>query len=390
MGEGAVPDAIERAVPDAIEQALELAHERGEVGVQVAAYLGDQLIVDVWSGTADLVTGRPVSADTMFPVFSTTKAITVTALHIQAERGLVDYGERVATYWPEYAANGKGATTVRDALTHRAGIPQMPGGVTPELMCDWEWMVEHVAALEPLYEPGATSAYHALVFGWLIGEIVRRTDPGRRPFGQFVREEICEPLGIEDLWLGVPSDAIPRVAVLSADVDEPIAWSEPRARSTMPRAVSPTATVHNRHDIWQACDPGAGGIMSARAAARFFAMLANGGELDGVRLLSEDHVRALTRRRDRPEELDAIMMGGGVYAPPIGVGGFWLEHPVADHGPHVLLHGGAGGSIGWANLDTGLGAAICHNRMFDDFATDLEHHPLIPLGDAVRTVARTH
>src|SRR2546425_11169023 len=112
----------------------------GEIGLQVAAYVDGERVVDVWGGLADETTGRTVNGDTLFPVFSVTKAVTATALHIQAERGLVDYDTPIAHYWPEFGAHGKEKGTVRDALTHRIGIPQMPEGVTPELMCDWEWM----------------------------------------------------------------------------------------------------------------------------------------------------------------------------------------------------------------------------------------------------------
>jgi CubicO group peptidase (beta-lactamase class C family) len=111
--------------------------EKGEVGLQVAAYLDGQLIVDVHSGTADLETGRSVDQKTLFPVFSVVKAVTAVALHIQAERGLIDYEAPIARYWPEFAANGKDKATIRDALSHRLGIPQMPTGVTPELMSDY-------------------------------------------------------------------------------------------------------------------------------------------------------------------------------------------------------------------------------------------------------------
>jgi CubicO group peptidase (beta-lactamase class C family) len=163
--------------------------------------------VAAWSSTpgretADPASGRAVTASTLFPVFSVTKAVTVTALHIQADRGLLRYDDRVADHWPEYGVNGKESTTIRDALTHRSGAPQMPAGVTPELMCDWDWMVSGVAAQRPAFPPGTRSAYHSHVYGWLIGEIVRRTDPLRRSFGDFVRQEICKPLGIDDLWVG--------------------------------------------------------------------------------------------------------------------------------------------------------------------------------------------
>jgi CubicO group peptidase (beta-lactamase class C family) len=119
----------------AVEGAI---REQGEVGLQVAVYHRGELVVDAWGGVADETTGRKVDADTLFPVFSVVKAVTATALHIQAERGLIAYDQPVARYWPEFAAQGKEHATIRDALSHRLGIPQMPEGVTPELMCDYD------------------------------------------------------------------------------------------------------------------------------------------------------------------------------------------------------------------------------------------------------------
>ena len=199
-------------VQDAIDVAI---GERGEIGVQVAAYLDSELVIDQWGGLADETTGREVDSDTLFPVFSNIKAVTATALHIQAERGLVDYYQPVARYWPEFGKYGKDKGTVFDALTHRIGVPLMPVGVTPELMCDWDWMVGQVAEMHPLFEPGTRSGYMAYTFGWVVGEVVRRTDPKHRPFGQFIQEEICQPLGITDLWAGIPPEVEPRVARLT-------------------------------------------------------------------------------------------------------------------------------------------------------------------------------
>ncbi len=368
-----------------VEHGLRSALDAGELGVQVACYVGNELIVDECVGLADRFTGTPVTPETLFCVFSVSKAITVTALHLQVERGRLAYDAPVSRYWPEFGRHGKAATTVRDVLTHRAGIPQMPAGVTVERMCDWDWMVAQVAELEPMFPPGTTSAYHALVYGWIIGELVVRSDPEHRPFGRFVREEICDPLAIEDLWFGVPDEDVARVATLSTDMAPPA--SDGMSSLTMPPAVAPCASVHNRRDVVQACIPGAGAIMSARAGARFFALLANAGQLDGVRLLQEETVHAMTKLRTNPTEIDQALAGGGTVAPPIGVGGYWLADPVAGPGPGMLCHGGSGGSIGWADLDRRLGATICHNRMFDTIgAAAVLPHPFAGLGDALRAL----
>src|ERR1700736_3802527 len=121
-----------RIVQKAVDAAIA---EGGEIGLQVAAYLNGELVVDVWGGLADETTGRRVDGDTLFPVFSVTKAVTATALHIQAERGLIDYDRPSSDYWPEFVAKGKGTATVRDALTHQPGIPLMPAGVSAEQIC---------------------------------------------------------------------------------------------------------------------------------------------------------------------------------------------------------------------------------------------------------------
>jgi CubicO group peptidase (beta-lactamase class C family) len=369
---------------DAVTRALDEARALGELGVQVAAYRHGELMVDSWTGDADPVTGRPVDGSTLFSIFSVTKAVTATALHVQAARGRVAYDAPVARYWPEFGRHGKDAITVHDVLTHRAGIPQMPEGVTIPLMCDWEWMVEQIAASTPLFPPGERSAYHSLVFGWLVGELVRRTDPSARPFSQFVGEEITGPLAIEDLWFGVPTEHTARVAVLVSDDSSPGDRGDLAGRA-MPTAVAPSPKTHNDPRVRAACLPGAGVIATARSTARFFAMLANEGELDGVRLLPADHVRWLTTPRARPDEVDAVLAGSVNAVPAISMGGFRLSDPVAGDGPGVLCHPGSGGSIGWADLHTGLAGAICHNRMFAVRAG--VRHPFASLGDALRSVA---
>lgn len=374
-----------RVVQKTVDAAI---REGGEIGLQVAAYVDGKLVVDVWGGLADETTGRKVNGDTIFPVFSVTKAVTATALHIQAERGLIDYDAPIAHYWPEFGAHGKEKGTVRDALTHRIGIPQMPEGVTPELMCDWDWMVQRLADAKPLFAPGTKSAYLAYTFGWIIGEVVRRTDAKRRPFGTFVQEEICAPLGIDSLWLGIPDEAEPRVAKLTnmprPSPQAPGLSSEALIPIAIPPQVGVTQKVFGRTDVRRACIPGAGGIMNARSAARFFAMLANGGELGGVRLLSEERVRSFNVPRANREEFDPVVW----RALNLGIGGFHLggesppAPPVVGRNPHIICHPGAGGSIGWADPDARLAVAICHNRMFD--APTPEGNPFVPIGNAVR------
>src|ERR1700722_15941642 len=206
-----------RITDDRVERAMEVARGAGEEGLGVAAYLDGELIINTWAGVADSATGRVVDERTLFQVFSVTKAFTATALHLQAERGLVDYDLPIARYWPEFGCRGKERTTVRDALCHRAGIPQMPVGVTPELMFDWEWMVGQIESFRPWFPPGTTNSYHVLIWGWIIGEIIQRCDPEGRSVSAVVQEEVCAPLGITGFHMPLDAADASRVTRLSAD-----------------------------------------------------------------------------------------------------------------------------------------------------------------------------
>lgn len=362
-----------------VEEAVAHAIDSGaETGLQVVAYRNGRKVIDISAGLADPATGRKVTPDTLFNVYSVTKAVAATALHIQAERGFVDYNAPIATYWPEFAAEGKGSATVRHALTHRVGVPQMPAEVTPEMMCDWDAMARAIAALPPLAPPGEKTLYQSMTFGWIVGEIVRRTDPKGRDFRQFIIDEIATPLGAPDLWLGIPDEAGPRVAIMSdrnaGDPPPPLATL---FSQSMPPQVALVPPVFERPDVRRACIPGVGGIFTARSEARFWAMLAEGGELDGVRLLSADRVRSFSSIRDNGDEPDPVMFGTPI---PISVGGYWLggDRVTSDR---AIWHPGAGGSIGWADPDHRLAVAICHNRMFNARAP--EDDPILPITRAI-------
>lgn len=368
--------AIDHApVKAAIRSAIDAGHEEA---VHVVAYRDGQICLDLWDGLADPATGRLATADTLYNVYSVTKAVAATALHIQAEKGLVAYDAPIAEYWPAFAQNGKAAATVRHALTHRAGVPLMPEGVTPELMCDREWMANAIAAMQPLAPPGEKTLYQSMTFGWIIGEIVSRSDPTGRDMNTFVQEEIVAPLGLRDLWIGIPGEVADRVAVMSNrnDNDPPPPEATLYARS-MPHAVDLVPRVFERRDVQRACIAGVGGIFNARDEARFWAMLAGGGELDGVRLLSAERVAAFSSMRDNGDEPDPVMFGMPI---PISVGGYWLGGQRVSS-PRAIWHPGAGGSIGWADPDQDIAVAICHNRMFN--ARDPKDDPILPISRAV-------
>lgn len=366
-------------VQSVVEASIAAGHEHG---MQVCAYLHGRKVIDVAAGVKNPATGEKVDHDTLFNVFSVTKAVMLTAVHILAERGRFDYDTPVGDIWPEYARNGKEGTTVRHMLTHRAGVPQMPDGITPERMVDWDYMIGFLEAAEPMFAPGTQSSYHQLTYGWLLSELVRRADPQHRMIDRFVHEEIGQPLNAPDLWIGLPDEQLPRVAKLwmGPDFDWP---AGSLFRISLPEAVNLIPEIYERPDVRRAPLAGAGGIFTARSEARVWAMLANGGELDGVRLLSADRVAGFSIPRDNPDEPDPVYMGAPVL---LGQGGYWLgkpQPPVASpRDGHVLCHPGMGGSIGWADGKTGLAVAITHNRMHA--ARSLEEDYILPVANAVR------
>ncbi|WP_223446260.1 serine hydrolase domain-containing protein [Pseudomonas sp. BF-R-19] len=372
-----------------VQRAIDHAIANGsEIGLQVAAYLNGQLVIDAWGGLADETTGRMVDGDTLFNVYSVTKAVAATALHILADRGFIDYNAPVSRYWPEYAANGKQNTTVRHVLTHRACIPQMPPGVTPELMCDWDWMTREIAALEPLADPGTKTLYLSMTFGWIIGELVRRCDPQGRSFSQFVQQEIAYPLGIPDLWIGISDEVEHRVAKLTNAINPvPPEYLPPLFTASMPPQVDLVPEVFERPDVRRAAVAGVGGIFTARSEARFWAMLAQGGELDGVRILSRELAASLNTPRVHSDEPDPVMFNIPL---PLSIGGYWLggEHPpvCSPASPRAICHPGQGGSIGWADPDQKLAVAICHNRMFN--SSSREDDTILPIANAVRAALK--
>ena len=362
IGLGRTRNDLAALFGDAVRTAIT---EGGEVGLQVAVYSGDDLVVDIWAGTADPIAGTPVHADTLFPTFSVIKAVTAVALHIQAARGLVDYDAPMGRYWPEFATNGKERMTVRHVLHHRSGLWQMPPDVTPERMADYGWMCDSLARMAPMFEPGTRNGYQSYTFGWLIAEVVRRTDPKRRDFRDFVRQEILDPLGIDDLWIGVPPSDHARIARLINPPPRPLPPDAPRFKA-IPLHVGTSEEIFGRADVRQSCIPGAGGYSTARAMARFFAMLANGGTLGGVRILPHDQVRTFTDPRPGSDDIDDVQ---GIVV-KIGAG-FWLAGNTQPENlgrligtnPNAFGHPGAGCSIGWADPDKKLAVAILHNRM---------------------------
>jgi CubicO group peptidase (beta-lactamase class C family) len=193
--------------------------ERGEVGASLCVMLGAIPVVDLWGGAANTETGQPWEQDTLVHVWSCTKGATTLCAHLLASRGLLDLDAPVVQYWPEFGQQGKQATTVEMLMGHQAGVPAIRQPLPPGALYDWEFMTETLAAEAPFWPPGTRHGYHALTFGFLVGELVRRISG--RPLDVFFREEIAEPLGL-DFWLTLPASEDPRVAPsIPADLPAP-------------------------------------------------------------------------------------------------------------------------------------------------------------------------
>ncbi len=265
-----------------------------EIGVQVAAYADGQLIVNAVSGLADESTGARVTPDTPFFSFSTGKGLTSTVVHVLAERGLIDYDLRIADVWPEFGRHEKQHATLRDALTHSAGVPTLPSFTTAEDFLDWDRMCRTIAGSTPSWQPGSRHGFHEWTYGWLIGEIVRRAT--QRPLAWALAEDVARPLGAErELFFGVPPQELNRCARLK-DRNWAMALDQLSANiehfdDIAPPGVRPEAALANRRDIMQTDIP-AVATVSARAMARLYAALM--GEVDGVRLISPERLKTVT------------------------------------------------------------------------------------------------
>ena len=329
-----------------------------EYGLQVAAYLDGELVIDTWAGVADRRTGRPVDGDTLFTCFSTSKGIVYGCIHLLAERGQLSYDDPVAKYWPEFAARGKERVTIGHVLADQAGVPQVPAGATPQDYCNWNYMCSAIADQPLLWEPGKGVGYHGLTMGWILGEVVRRVDG--RPFAQFVQEEICAPLRMRELYFGIPDEVEDRVAWLEAAPPvEGGAAPGPLASLAIPPHSEGMDGVFNRPDVRRACIPAAGGIVTARALARYYASLVS--EVDGFRLLPASRVAIATEFQT--DDLDQVLNARIRRAR-----GFWLAGPCMEElgtAPASFGHDGAGGSVAYADYQHRFSIGFVKTRLVD-------------------------
>ncbi|MGW6933267.1 serine hydrolase domain-containing protein [Lentzea sp. NPDC054927] len=274
--------------------------ERGEVGASVHITLDGTPVVDLWGGQADPLTGQPWSEETIVHVWSCTKAATSLCAHILASRGALDLNAPVTHYWPEYGAEGKETTLVRHLLSHQAGLPAATTWLPANAFYDWDLITSTLAAQKPLWQPGTRHGYHGLTFGFLIGEVIRRTTG--LSLGQFFEKEVSGPLAL-DFWMGLPEDLEPHVApTIPVDPTQPgiLLPSLFITAMTQPESLPGLMLLNNggymapgESDSRSAhtAEMGAiGGISNARGLAGMYRPLALGGTYNGVRLVEESQI----------------------------------------------------------------------------------------------------
>jgi CubicO group peptidase (beta-lactamase class C family) len=361
-------------------------------GAAVSAYLHGRKVVDLWGGIADPQTGRRWERDTLQVIFSTTKGVTAACALLLAQRGELDLDAPVVDYWPEFAANGKDRVLVRWLLTHQAGLPVIDHPITPAQAIAWEPMVTALAAQRPTWEPGTDHGYHGHTYGWLVGEVVRRVTG--HSIGTLLAEEIAAPLDL-DLWIGLPEAEHHRVsriisvpidleALARIDVDafpEPVreqmaAFADPTSL-TMRTITVVTPLLNHDDPVEQSAEmPSTNGICTARALARFYAALI--GEVDGHRILTPATLAAATTEQssgvDRVLRVPSrIATGFGLPTPDK----FWYS-------PAAFGFGGYGGSLGFADPETGLAFGYVMNHIEENAPVPRA----APLLDAVRSAMK--
>ncbi|MBJ7294327.1 MAG: beta-lactamase family protein [Ilumatobacteraceae bacterium] len=336
---------------ESVAKIFDSIHNADKPGASFAAVVDGIQVVDIWGGSKS--DSSPWIDDTLCVIASGTKGICAVAVMMCVERGLINLDSSIETLWPEFAEGGKGHVLIGDALAHNAGVPGLEREISLADLSDPIFMASLVAKQHPFVAVGFPS-YHAMTFGWIAGELVRRTDG--RSIGKFVREEIARPLKL-DLYIGAPDDAVARIAQTTRSDDYSysafLPGSKPDIRLGYVYGMIPAE--RGTADFAKIELPGGGGVASAFAMSRLYAMLANGGELDGVRLLKSETIELACRQRSEGND----PLGGRFLR--FGVGFELNPNPSCLGKPaDAFGHTGAGGSThgAWPSLRTSFSYAM--------------------------------
>jgi CubicO group peptidase (beta-lactamase class C family) len=362
---------------------------QGEVGAAVSIFHRGECVVDLIGGFTDKSDAVPYSKDTLQLVFSTTKGVAAIALAMLVDRGLVDYDDLVVDHWPEFGQHGKDQATIAQLVSHQCGLYAVDGPLTIEEALDWNTITSRLAATAPRWPIGTAHGYHALTYGWLIGEVIRRVD-GRSP-GRFVQEEIAGPLGVE-MYIGLPAEHEPRVSdVTTQRSTKKESKVDPKVAAMIEKFMGPGTPAHdalslggvfgdgafNQPRVRAAEIPAANGISNARSLATIYA--ATMQEINGTHLLSSA-VRDRATRTVTPEnEPDKCLILGTTFGM-----GFMTSGPfVPMAGPGSFGHPGAGGSVAFAQPSRDMAFAYVMNAMSANLAGDLRSQALIKTASTV-------
>jgi CubicO group peptidase (beta-lactamase class C family) len=342
---------------------------RGELGGACAAYHRGEKVVDIWGGVRNKATGEPWQEDTMVIVYSATKGLAAMTLAIAHSRGWLDYEERVCSYWPEFAQQGKGRITVRQLLAHQAGLYALDEPVDRGLVGDLDRLAVVLARQKPAWEPGTRQAYHGITLGFYENELLRRIDPMHRSLGQFFQDEIASPLGLE-VYIRLP-EHIPnaRFAVMTRPAWTQMLYGFPprllvsamNRRSKISRALRGSELPHDDQHIYARNleVPSGGAVGTARAIARAYSVFAAGGHELGLR---PETLALLVAPAVPPARgfYDECTKGDGVQFSL----GFMKSAPgFSFGGPRSFGSPGAGGALGFADPDAGVSYAYVTNQM---------------------------
>lgn len=331
-----------------------------EMGAAFAVVRDGEVVLNIWGGWADRAQTRAWDETTLAPVFSTTKGVTAIVMALLHDRGVLDYEAPVASVWPTFGVRGKDRVTIAQALAHQAGVPGFLERIDPDLWLDPPAAAEAIAALEPLWPPGSASGYHPLTWGYIHAETAMRA--GGRSIGTVLREDICEPLGI-DFRIGTPASEHGRIAEIKKP-SRPGDFGE----ITPPRKAAfftPWATTRRDSQQWRELEiPSANGIGTALGVARFYEVYATGGMIGASRVLSQEAFDALTKRRWFGDDLVL----------PFKID--WRTGIIGNsnkiYGPNVEAfgHSGAGGSFGLGDPVTGVSAGYVMNKQSHHIMAD--------------------
>lgn len=354
-----------------------------ELGGSIAVEVKGKKVIDLWGGYLDHSQSKLWEENTLVNVFSTTKGIAAICLLQLIEKGLLDIEKPVSEYWPEFSANGKDHIPVKYLFCHKAGLCGVREPLQSGAFSDWELITSELARQEPLWEPGTAHGYHAITYGHLVGELLRKIDG--RTIGEYFKEEIAEPLDL-DFWIGLPDSEFDRVSDIYPSKPGPLQYLFPLL-TKLPRFMlpgrakflkdfgdtsKPVGAAFNNPPIssseemeantkkWRNAEiPAANGHGTARSIAKLYGILANGGSRDGIHILSPETIE---KGRQTQSDGKDLVLGG--MRTRFGLG-FMLgtENVSMGPNPNAFGHGGAGGSLGFSDPDNNISLGFVMNQM---------------------------